>query len=115
SDPTLSARYAYAPSWGVLRIWQRERCGRSLRFDKFVRNEFGQPKAGPGARRGEPHGWGEQSLAPRQRDADRSAPLWGVLRIWRRERCGRSLWFDKFVRNEFGQPKAGPGARSAEG
>ncbi|MEO7050647.1 MAG: hypothetical protein ABI128_03175, partial [Rhodanobacter sp.] len=28
---------------------------------------------------------------------------------------GRTLWFDKFVWNEFGQPKAGPEARSAQG
>jgi len=29
------------------------------------------------ARRGEPHGWGSQSLTARQRDTDRSAPLTG--------------------------------------
>jgi hypothetical protein len=28
---------------------------------------------------------------------------------------GRTLWFDKIVWNNFGQPRAGPGARSAEG
>ncbi len=54
SNPSLSARYAKSPlAGGFLRIWRRERCGRTLRFDKFVRNKFGQPQAGPGARSAE--------------------------------------------------------------
>jgi hypothetical protein len=37
------------------------------------------------------------------------------VRIWRREGVDELSRFDKFVRNKFGQPKAGPGAHSAEG
>src|SRR6185437_4014808 len=47
SNPTLSARYATRPERGVLRIWRRGCCGRTHRFDKFVRNEFGRPQVGP--------------------------------------------------------------------
>ena len=40
-------------------------------------------------------------------------PVRGVLGIWRREVVDEPLWFDKIVWNNFGQPQAGPEARSA--
>lgn len=90
SNPSLSARYAKRPARGVLRIWRREvvdersgysaqpvprpsghrlrRC--SLRHpasavDKIVWNTTDSRRLAPqrAARRGEAHGWAEQSPA----------------------------------------------------
>src|ERR1700752_2384998 len=41
------------PTWGVLRFWRRGWCGRTHRFDKIVRNNLGQPRAAPVARKRE--------------------------------------------------------------
>ena len=43
------------------------------------------------------------------------SPAWGFFCIWRRGCVDEPTRFDKFVRNEFGQPNGWPGARSAEG
>src|SRR5699024_10426668 len=60
-------------------------CGRSHWFDNFVRNKIGPPQAGPGAkRRGEAHGWAEQSHSLRQ---IRKAPRQGRF-AYLVERCG---------------------------
>ena len=48
-------------------------------------------------------------------ESNEGRPARGVLRIWRRAVVDEPLRFDKFVWNEFGRPKVGPGARSAQG
>lgn len=62
----LSATYAKRAPKGAFCVCGGERGFDSdlIGFDKFVWNEFGQPKAGPGGaqrRKGEAHGWAEQS------------------------------------------------------
>ncbi len=200
SNPSLSARYAKRPAWGVLRIWRREvvdepsgstdspganRDSRRLapqraarrgsahgwaeqspraimqpdapskgRFAYLAEREVVDEPSGstdsPGAnrdsrrlapqraaRRGSAHGWAEQSpraimqpdapskgrfayLAERGADEPSGDSALPPPRPsgQRLRRC--SLWrpasaSDKFVWNEFGQPQAGPVARSAKG
>ena len=61
------------------------------RFDKFARSEFGQPQAGPGAHSAEGFDpWmGRTIPADVMQTALRTT--WGLLRFWRRGRCGRTL------------------------
>jgi len=63
--------------------------GRTLRFDKFVWNDKDDRRSAPerAARRGEPHGWGSQSLTARQRDTGRRAPPRGAFCVSGGERC----------------------------
>ena len=63
------------------------------------------------ARRGLAHGWAKQSLA----DLTPSThPTEAALCVSGGERWWTNLpGFDKFVWNEFGRPKVGPGVRSA--
>ena len=115
SNPSLSARYAKRPARGVLRIWRREVVDEPLRFDKFVWNEFGRPKVGPGAR---------QRVGVRPMDGPNNPP-WthAISHPIERAFCvsgGERWWtnpsgFDEFARNKFGQPQAGPAARQRGG
>ena len=57
SNPSLSASNAKAPLVGAFALLaEREGARKNPSFDKFVRNEFGQPKAGPAARSAEGFG-----------------------------------------------------------
>src|SRR6185312_11978433 len=64
SNPSLSARYAKRPFRGVLRIWRRERCGRTLLGSTILSGtKLDSRRLAPqrAARRGWAHGWAQQS------------------------------------------------------
>ena len=64
SNPSLSARYAKRPERGVLRIWRRERCGRTLPGSTNSPGaNLDSRRLAPQrvARRGWAHGWAQQS------------------------------------------------------
>ena len=72
--------------------------------DKIVWNEFGQPKAGPGARSAQGFGpWMGQTI-PRGPTQNHASPSKRRFAHLAGERCRRTLRFDNFVLNKIGQP-----------
>jgi hypothetical protein len=115
NNPSRTSPYLAPHRSSVLRIWRREVVDeptvRQIRLER-IWTAAGWPRSAL-ARAGV---WPMDGPNNPSRTSRHFAPHQsGVLHIWRREKCGRTPWFDKFVRNKFGQPQAGPGARSAEG